>query len=297
MRIFLSLFLLLLSSPVHAALNIFACEPEWAALAQELAGDKASLYTATGALQDPHHIEARPSLIAKARRADLVICTGAELEMAWLPVVLRESGNSKVQPGSSGYFEAASMVRMLEVPTRLDRGDGDVHAQGNPHIQTDPRNFLPVADELANRLMHLDQPNAAHYQQRHAAFMQQWRAAIVGWEKQAAPLRGVPVVVQHQGFPYLSNWLGLKEVATLEPKPGMEPSAAHLSQVLNTLQQRPAKMVLRAAYQDGRPSEWISQRAHIAAVELPYTVGGSEGAKDLFGLFDDTIEKLLDGSK
>jgi zinc/manganese transport system substrate-binding protein len=294
-RILYVFTLLLLGTPAHAALNIFACEPEWAALAQQLAGDKVSLYTATAALQDPHHIEARPSLIAKARRADLVICTGADLEMAWLPVVLRESGNNKVQPGSAGYFEAASVVHMLEVPTRLDRAEGDVHSMGNPHIQTDPRNFLPVAEALAQRLIQLDPANTAEYRQRLAAFTQEWNAAIVRWETQAAPLRGVSVVVQHQGFPYLSAWLGLKEVTTLEPKPGMEPSAAHLSRVLGTLQQHPAKMVLRAAYQDGRPSEWISQRAQIAAVVLPYTVGGSDGAKDLFGLFDDTIAKLLAG--
>lgn len=295
LKIICSIPLLLICGAAHAALNIFACEPEWTALAQQLAGGKASIYSATAALQDPHRIEARPSLIAKARRADLVVCTGAELEMAWLPVVLRESGNAKVQPGSNGYFEAASAVRMLEVPTRLDRGDGDVHTQGNPHIQTDARNFLPVAEALAQRMMQLDPANKADYQQRLAAFQQQWRNALARWEKQAAPLKGVAVVVQHKGFPYLTDWLGLKEVATLEPKPGLEPSAAYLSQVLETLRQRPAKMVLRAAYQNGRASEWIAGRAHIAAVELPYTVGGSEGAKDLYGLFDDTIARLLKG--
>jgi zinc/manganese transport system substrate-binding protein len=290
----LAVVLLLLGSNAHAALNIFACEPEWAALTQILAG-KADIYTATGALQDPHRIEARPSLIAKARRANLVVCTGAELEMAWLPVVLRESGNNAVQPGSSGYFEAASVVDMLEVPTRIDRSEGDVHTMGNPHIQTDPRNFLPVANAITKRLMKLDPANMGDYQQRLASFTQHWRAAIAKWEQQAAPLKGVPVVVQHKGFPYLSVWLGLNEVATLEPKPGMEPSAAYLSQVLGTLQQHPAKMVLRAAYQDSRPSEWIAQRTHIAIVEVPYTVGGNDAAKDLYGLFDDTIARLLAG--
>lgn len=165
--------LLLLSNAAHAALNVFACEPEWAALTQELAGAQANIYTATGALQDPHRVEARPSLIAKARRADLVVCTGAELEMAWLPVVLRESGNANVQPGGEGYFEAASAVHMLEVPTRLDRGVGDVHAQGNPHIQTDARNFLPIAHALAQKLMQRDPANRAFYQQRLSAFEQQ----------------------------------------------------------------------------------------------------------------------------
>jgi zinc/manganese transport system substrate-binding protein len=282
-------------SPAHAALNVFACEPEWAALTQELAGGKVSIYTATGPLQDPHRIEARPSLIAKARRANLVVCTGAELEVAWLPLVLRESGNAATQPGSTGYFEATSFVKMLEVPTRLDRGDGDVHAGGNPHIQTDPRNFLPIADALTQRLIKLDAVNANEYQQRLVAFNTRWRTAIARWETQAIPLKGMPVLVQHKGFPYLTEWLKLKEIVTLEPKPGMEPSAAHLSQVLSTLQKQPAKMVLRAAYQDARPSEWIAQRAHLNAVELPYTVGGSAGANDLYGLFDDTIARLLKG--
>jgi len=296
-RLFYVFLLSLTYSPAYATLNVFTCEPEWAALTQELAGDKASIYTATGPLQDPHHIEARPSLIAKARRANLVVCTGAELEVAWLPVVLRESSNAATQVGNDGYFEAADFVKMLEVPTRLDRGDGDVHARGNPHIQTDPRNFLPIADALSKRLIQLDTANASEYQQRLAAFNTKWRAAIAKWETQAIPLKDMSVLVQHKGFPYLTEWLKLKEVATLEPKPGMEPSAAHLAQILNTLQKQPAKMVLRAAYQDARPSEWIAQRAHLNVVELPYTVGGSDKAKDMFGLFDDTIARLLKGSQ
>ncbi len=294
MRRFLFILVLLTSSGPTQALNLFACEPEWAALARQLAPD-ADIYTATGALQDPHRIEARPSLIARARRADLVVCTGAELEMAWLPVVLRESSNGKVQPGSDGYFEAADAVTMLEVPSRLDRADGDVHARGNPHIQTDARNFLPIAAALSARLAQLDPAHAGAYRQHLAAFEHDWRAAIAKWEQQAAPLKGVPVVVQHQGFPYLAAWLGLRQVAVLEPKPGMDPSAAWLAQVLATLQRQPAKMVLRAAYQDGRPSEWIAQRAGIAAVELPYTVGGNDEAKDLYRLFDDTVARLLKG--
>jgi zinc/manganese transport system substrate-binding protein len=289
--------LAIVSAPAFAALNVFACEPEWAALTQQLAGNQASIYTATGALQDPHQVQARPSLIAKARSANLLVCTGAELEIGWMPVVLRESGNSAIQPGSSGNFEAAQYVAMLEVPTRLDRAEGDVHAAGNPHIQTDPRNFLPIAEALSQRLIQLDPANTAYYQQQLATFNQQWRAAIAKWEKQAAPLKGVPVIAHHKGFPYLNDWLGLKEVAELEPKPGMEPSAAYLGRVLNELQQHPAKMVIRAAYQNERPSEWIAERAHIPAVMLPFTVWGTPQATDLFTMFDDTIQRLLAGLK
>ncbi len=297
MKNYLFFALFLLAFPVHAALNVFACEPEWAALTQQLAGDKANIYTATAALQDPHQIQARPSLIAKARSAQLLVCTGAELEVGWMPVVLQESANSRIQPGSSGHFEAAKFVTMLEVPTRLDRASGDVHAAGNPHIQTDARNFLPIAEALGKRLIELDPANAAYYQQRLTTFTQQWRAAIAKWEKQAAPLRGIPVIVHHKGFPYMNDWLGLVEVAELEPKPGMEPSAAYLGKVLNDLQQHPARMVLRAAYQSERPSEWIAERAHVPAVMLPYTVGGTPQATDLFSLFDDTIARLLAGLK
>jgi zinc/manganese transport system substrate-binding protein len=287
----------LFSVSAHAALNIFACEPEWAALAQELAGDKASIYAATNALQDPHHVEARPSLIAKARRAQLVVCTGAELETGWLPVILRESGNADIAPGKPGYFEATHYVKMLEVPSRLDRAEGDVHADGNPHIQLDARNFLPVADALSARFSELDPANAAYYGKRLHDFRQNWQAALKRWESQAAPLKGQAVLVQHRAYPYLFNWLGLTQVAELEAKPGMEPSAAHLAQVLARLRSTPARMVLRAAYQDSKPSDWIAQRANLHAVELPFSVGGNAQARDLYSLFDDTIARLLAGLK
>lgn len=277
----------------HAALNVFATVPEWGALAEELGGDKVKVYTATNALQDPHHVEARPSLIARARGADLVVATGAELEIGWLPLVMQQAGNPRVQPGTPGYFEATSVVSPLGKPQRLDRAEGDVHPMGDPHIQTDARNIGRVAAPLSARMAQLDPVNAAYYQSRYQSFSQRWNEAIARWEKQAAPLKGVPVVVQHKGFTYLEAWLGLNEVAALEPKPGIEPTTSHLSEVLATLQRQPAKMILRSAYQSDRPSQWLAERAKIPMVTLPFTVGGTEGARDLFGLFDDTLARLL----
>ena len=297
MKNFILMLLAALSLPAHATLNIFACEPEWGALAQELGGDKVSVYNATQALQDVHHVQAKPSLIAKARSANLAICTGLELEIGWLPMVLRQAGNTAIQPGKPGYFEAGAYVRRLEVPQRLDRADGDVHAQGNPHIQTDPRNIAKIGDALAQRLAEIDPANAAFYQARHQDFAQRWQDAIKRWETQAAPLKGVAIVVQHKAFPYLNDWLGLREVATLEPKPGAEPTSTHLAEVLAQLQRQPAKMVIRAAYNDDRASNWLAERANIPAVALPFTVGGDDRARDLFGLFDDTVQRLLDAAK
>ena len=295
-----SLFALLavvVTLPAHAALNVLACEPEWGALAQELGGDKVKVANATTALQDPHRIEARPSLIARARNAELLVCTGAELEIGWLPILLRESGNPLIQPGQPGNFEATRYVPLLEKPQRLDRSEGDIHAAGNPHIQTDPRNIALVADALSKTLAAVDAANAAYYQARHAEFKARWSAAISRWEAQAAPLKGTTVVVQHQAYPYLENWLGLKQIAALEPKPGVEPSVASLTVVLARLKVTPAKMVIRSAYNDSRASEWLAQRAGIPAVELPFTVGGTPGAANLYGLFDDTVNRLLKAAK
>ena len=284
-------------APAAAALNVFATVPEWAALTEELGGDKVKVYAATNPLQDPHHVEAKPSLIGRARGADLVVATGAELEIGWLPLVTQQAGNPKVQAGKPGYFEAAPLVPMVEKPTRLDRAEGDVHPLGNPHIQTDPRNIARIAGPLSAKLTELDPANAAYYQARYKAFAERWTAAIGRWEREAVPLRGVTVVVQHKAFPYLLDWLGMKEVAALEPKPGVEPTIAHLSEVLQTIQRQPVKMVIRAAYQSDRASQWIAERAKINAVVLPFTVGGDDAAKDLFSLFDDTIQRLLKGTQ
>jgi zinc/manganese transport system substrate-binding protein len=210
-------------------------------------------------------------------------------------VLLQQSGNAKVQPGQPGNFAAADFVRKLEVPTQLDRAQGDVHAAGNPHIQTDPRNIALVATALVARLQQLDPANAAQYAQAGAEFAQKWQQAMARWTAQAAPLKGAAVVSQHKGFVYLYDWLGMKEVAVLEPKPGVEPSAAHLQSVLVALKATPAKMVVYAAYQDPKPSEWLGRNAGVGVVKVPFTVGGSDGAKDLVGLFDDTVARLLAG--
>ena len=291
-RLLLSL-LLWLPIYAYAALNVFACEPEWGALVREIGGNAVKVYTATTALQDPHRIEARPSLIAQMRRADLVVCSGADLEAGWLPVLLREAGNARVQPGLPGLFEATRFVALLEKPASLDRSQGDLHAAGNPHIHTDPRNLARVGAALAARMAELDPPSAAVYQAQWQAFSARWSEAIVRWELRAKPLKGLPVAVQHKSFSYLLAWLGMKEVVTLEPKPGVEPSVSHLARVATQLQTTPARAVLRAGYQSPRPANWLAERTGIPALALPYTVGGSERAQDLFGLFDDTLDQLL----
>lgn len=285
------------ASVARAEVRVFACEPEWAALAQELGGPHVSAHSATTALQDPHRIEPRLSLIARVRQADLVVCTGAELEAGWLPVLLRRAGNANVQPGQPGYFEAASFVERLDVPETVERSRGDLHAGGNPHVHTDPRRIARIAERLAERLMQLDPANAASYRARHADFARRWNAAIRTWAARAAPLEGTRVVAHHKDWVYLYDWLGLVDAGTLEPKSGVPPSAAHLSVLKATLAREPAKLVIRTPYQDPRPSLWLAEHAGVRAVMLPYTVGGTPAAADLFALFDETVRLLLEASR
>lgn len=292
-RLLLALLLLAPIAPARAALEVFACEPEWAALVAELAGDRARVYSATTAQQDPHRIEARPSLIARVRRADLVACTGAELEAGWLPVLLRQAGNARVQPGRPGYFEAAAVVERLDVPATLDRAQGDVHASGNPHVHTDPRRIARIAEQLGARLAEIDPANAETYRARLAAFDERWSQALKRWSARGAALAGVRVVAHHKDWVYLYDWLGMVPAGYLEPRPGIPPSAAYLAALRTELARARARLIVRTPYQDPRPAQWLAGQAGIPVVVLPYTVGGVPEAKDLYTLFEVTLDRLL----
>jgi zinc/manganese transport system substrate-binding protein len=290
--IFALIAFLSLGAPQAHALNVFACEPEWGSLLHELAGDAVQVDVGTSALQDVHVIEAKPSLIAKVRRADLIVCTGAELEIGWLPQLIRQAGNSKVASGS-GYFLASDQITTLEKPTKLDRSEGDIHPGGNPHFQMDPYRILAIAKALDARLIELDPSKAATYKQRLDDFTTRWQAAIKTWEAKAAPLKGRKVVVHHWSWIYLLTWLGMEQIGALEPKPGVPPTSGHLASLVDLTKNAHALAILRAAYQDPKPGDWLAEQTGVPAVTLPFTVGGDDKSKDLFGLFDSTIDKLL----
>jgi zinc/manganese transport system substrate-binding protein len=287
----------LLALPARASLNVFACEPEWAALAREIGGDRVSVYAATTARQDPHHIEARPSLIARVRSADLVVCSGSELEVGWLPLLLTQSGNARIQRGTPGYVEASQFVSRLEVPKSVDRAMGDVHPAGNPHIHFDPANIAKVGAALTARMTELDPPNAAVYAARAADFVKRWDDASLRWRQRGAALKDVPVVVHHKAFSYLIAWLEMREVGSLEPLPGIPPSTSHLAGLVDQMKRSPAKIILYSSYDDPRAAQFLSQHTGIPAVMLPFTVGGTDKAKDLFGFFDDVLDRLIAAAK
>lgn len=287
--------LLIVACPLRAnALEIFACEPEWGSLVTEIAGELANVTVATTAFQDPHSLQARPSLIAAVRQANLLVCTGADLEVGWLPLLLRRSGNPKIQPGSPGYFLAADYVRRIEVPKTVDRSQGDVHPQGNPHIHLNPRNVLRVAEALAGRLAEVDSSNAGVYLERFADFLDRWDRATDRWAEKSLPLEGLRLASHHRSFSYLADWLNLDIVATLESKPGVPPSGAQLARILEQLTPNPPAGVIRTPYENEKPSNWLSSRLGIPAIMLPFTVGATDEVVDLFSLYDAHLDMLLE---
>lgn len=289
----LFLLLLLLPSSAFAQLSIFACAPEWGALAEKIGGAQVSVYVASNAAQDIHHLRAKPSFLAKMRKADLVFCTGASLESGWLPVLLQKAGDPNVQPGQVGHLVASDYVMRLEIPEAVDRSMGDVHSEGNPHVHLNPHNLILIADELTKRLMTLLPEHSELFKNNNENFRADWLRNIERWEQQTLSLRNKNVVVYHSNWVYLLEWLKLNRIATLEPVPGIPPRISHLETVLSSVQDQNIKAILLTPYQQNKAAAWLSDHSDIPVMMLPYTVGGNENAKDLESLFEETIQILL----
>lgn len=287
----------LMASPssAQAQVNIFACEPEWAALASEIGGDLVDVTSATNAKQDVHHIRAKPSLLAAMRKADLVFCSGASLEIGWLPILIKKAGGPDVQQETIGWLMASDYVEKLGMVEHVDRAMGHIHPEGNPHVHLDPRNISIIAAVVAERLYLLDADNAQIYERNLAAFQSRWQSLISQWEADAASLKGRKVVVYHNAWAYLLDWLGMDIIASLEPKPGVPPTASHLETVLGQVKGQRVQAILVSPYEDEDAAEWLAGKADIPVVHLPFTVGGNDAADDLAALFTETIRLLKEG--
>ena len=279
------------SNVAHSMVNIFACEPEWEALAKEIGGGKVKTFSATHAMQNPHYIRARPSLINKAVKADIIFCSGAGLEVGWLPLLLQKASGS-VQPGTEGYLMASDFVKVLEKTMVADRTMGDVHPEGNPHVHLNPHNIFLVAKELTKRLELIDATNKSFYRSRFNSFTLRWRESINQWEKNSSDLKGMQVVVHHKTFSYLIDWLELIEVASLEIKPGIPATASHLEGLLQQFKTKSPDAIIRTPFDPGNSSIWLSEKINSPAIVLPYTINGDASSVDLFALFENSINLL-----
>jgi len=272
-------------------LNIFACEPEWKSLAEEIGGDMVKAFSATHANQDPHYIRARPSLISKIRRADLIFCSGAGLEVGWMPILVQKA-RSQVQPGTIGYFMASEYTPVIDIPHEIDRGHGDVHPEGNPHVHLDPHNILLVAKELNRRLSIIDSKNKSFYQEQYNNFVNKWKNSLSRWNKEIESIKGKRIIIHHKSFDYLFNWLQLNEIASLEVKPGIPPTASHLKNILENTNKSSVDIIVISPYDPSEGALWLSEKTQIPVVTLPYTIGGNEESNNLIALFDSSIKIL-----
>ncbi len=283
--------LMIMTSLPTMAMNVFTCEPEWGSLVSEIAKDKASVYVATNASQDAHYIQAKPSLIANIRKADMVVCTGAELEVGWLPVVLKKAGSASIQEHGANLIYGADYVNTLEKPARIDRADGDVHPEGNPHIHLNPNNMIKIGEVVANKLADIDSENAEFYKQNYSEFKKRMTTKIKEWETKAKPLANQNVITNHRNMSYLFDWLKIKTAGTLEPKPGIPATSKHLNSLIETVKRQKVSFVAHTPFEKDKPANWLSEQTGIKVVKLPYTVGGD--VKDLFQLYEESITLML----
>lgn len=291
-KLLLSTALLTLSHSVLAQFNIFACEPEYAALAKELAPN-ARIYSATTAMQDPHQVQARPSLIAKMRQADLVICAGADLEIGWLPMLQMKAANAQVRSTEQGLFFATDHVDTLDQTSNVDRSMGDVHSLGNPHVHFSPPRMLTIAKALTDKLIQLDAAQTSMYQLQLVSFTERWQLAMPKWQAKVTALQGMKVIAYHSSFRYLFDFAGIEQVADLEPKPGLPPTSSHLASLLKQARKGDVSAIIIASYQDQRGANWLAEKSNLPVVVLPLSVGGNEQSDNLFSLYESTLDLLI----
>lgn len=285
------------SHGAEAKLKIFACFPEWAALAQELGGSSVEVFTAVSPLVNPDHVTVTPELLASLKAADLLVCTGGGFEDEWLPSALDRVQNPNLAEGQPGRFLAADFVKMLEDDHHAEeKKDGDLHEGGNPHIQGDPYRIRALGGQLGKRMIELDEADAATYSKNTKAFVKDLGAVTKELEEKAAALRGINIVAQHEHSVYLLNWLQIHSAAIVEPEVGVPPGPGDLARIIALVPGDNVKFVIHAAYEDPRPSKYVTDRAGIPLVKLPFTVGGTDGGGPTYAAFyRDSVDRLLDG--
>jgi zinc/manganese transport system substrate-binding protein len=284
-------------SAAQAKVNIFACEPEWAALAKELTGDAATITTAAGGQQDPAKVMVSDKLVAAIRKANLVFCSGEGMESSWLPALLAKTPNPSIKTGNSGNLMAADYVIPLDLPTGFiaDTGSNDADATenvgGNPHVHLNPHNIMLVAEELQKRLSEIDPDNRALYDKRYSAFFDHWQDAMDRWEQQSAGLFGLTVATEDDSFAYLVDWLGLVNVGRVEAD-GPHPTDAQLKTLARKIKKRSVRVILRTPFDSNSATKRLADETGARILVLPYTVGGDKDSGDLFALFDRTLSLL-----
>ena len=280
------------AAPVAGQLRVVATTPDLGALAREIGGDRVEITALAKPTEDPHFVDARPSLIVTLNRADMLIDGGAELEIGWLPALLQGVRNTKIASGAPGRVSAAAGVTMLDVPASLDRSRGDVHALGNPHFMLDPVNVRLIAAQIADHLAQVDAASAEQYRANFQRFNGRLDAKLTEWQAQLAPFRGAKIVTYHRDFVYLAARFNLDVVTTLEERPGIAPSPAHVAQVIRTMREQSARVILVQPYQNRRTAETVARQTEAVVLDMPQQPGVAQNTDTYFTLMDYLIRTL-----
>jgi ABC-type Zn uptake system ZnuABC Zn-binding protein ZnuA len=282
----------------QAALKIITTTEDLAAIAREIGGERISVEALARGYQDPHYVEAKPSFVLKLHNADLLIVVGRELESSWLPPLITQSRNAKLQPGGTGYLDASQTARILDVPTGpITRAMGDVHPQGNPHYWLDPANGRRIAQAMQRTFSELQPSDAGYFARRYADFDRRLAAAQERWVALFAPYRGVKVVTYHRSWPNFADAFGIDVVGYVEPKPGIPPSPSHTLGLIQDMKRQGIKLILVEPYFDVKTPERVAAQTGAKVVVLPPSVGGVEQVKTYFDLFDYDLKLIIGAIK
>ena len=285
---------LLSAAPARAALKVITTTQDLESIVREVGADKVEVESLAKGYQDPHFVEAKPSFILKLNRADLLVAVGRELEIGWLPALINQARNAKIQAGANGYLDASSTAKILDVATgAVTRAEGDVHPQGNPHYWTDPENGRRIAKAVQNKLSQLDPANAAFFAQREADFERRLNEGIQRWKAAMAPYKGLKVVTYHRSWPNFADAFALDVVGYVEPKPGIPPSPAHTLDLIQQMKRDNVKLIIIEPYFDPKTPRSIGSQTGAQVVTLAPSVGGDKDITDYFKLFDYNIAKLV----
>ena len=280
------------ATPPAGRLNVVATTPDLAALAREIGGTACEVKALAKPTEDPHFVDAKPSHIVTLNRADVLIEGGAELELGWLPPLLESARNSKIAAGAPGRIVASQGVRMLEIPATFDRSKGDVHSLGNPHFLLDPLNVKIIVAQIAEHFAQVDPASATLFKANLAKFNATLDAKFAEWQKQLAPYRGAKIVTYHKDFVYLAERFDLEVVETLEPKPGIAPSPAHLAKVISTMKATEARVILVQPYQNRKTAETVARQTDAVVLDIAQQPGAIKGTETYFALMDHLVQTL-----
>jgi zinc/manganese transport system substrate-binding protein len=302
MRTLKLLLVFLLAGPAGAfaqgKLNVVTSTEDLASIAREIGGDRATVESIARGYQDPHFVEAKPSFILKLQRADVLIAVGRELEIGWLPPLLTQSRNGKIQLGAPGYLDASLNAEILEIPTgQITRAEGDVHPLGNPHYWLDPENGKRIAKSIADKFGELRPNDRAYFQQQLASFTSRLDTAEKRWLSMMAPYKGTKMVSYHRSFPNFAQRFGLEIVGYVEPRPGIPPTPQHTLDLINEMKRQNVKLALIEPYFDLKTPQAIGRATGAEVLVMPPSVGGVKEITDYFKLFDYDINLLIDAIK